>query len=55
MCVCVLTTLACCAKTVEPIEMLFGVWVVGAENTIYYVGARIPHVKGHLYWGNTWT
>ena len=35
VCVCLLVTLVNPAKMTEPIAMLFGIWGLGAQGTIY--------------------
>jgi len=44
----VLVTLVSCAKIVEPIKMQFGVRLVRAKGTLYSMGFKVPHEKGHF-------
>jgi len=44
----VLVTLVSCAKIVEPVKMQFGVRLVRAEGTLYSMGVKVPHEKGHF-------
>ena len=48
LCVCLLVTTASPAKTVEPIEVPFRMWTLGAQN-MYQVEARIPLRKKALW------
>jgi len=38
------------AKVTEPIVILYGMLNQVGQGTIYYMGCRCPHRKGH-FWG----
>jgi len=43
------------AETSELIKMPFGMWTLGAQRTVYWMGARIPSWKGHSLLGHSFS
>jgi len=46
-------TAVICSKTIEPIEMPFGLWTWVVPRNHVLDGAQVPHARGHLFGGNT--
>ena len=51
LCVCVFSTRVSCAKTVVPIEMPIGGWLIWVQGTTYKMWVQIPHRKWN-FWGD---